>query len=510
MDNGIAKVARGAGVIFLGAIVLYVFRFFYKLLVSRYLGPENFGLFSLGLMVVNISALLATIGLNNGIVKFIAQYNSLGDQERVKGTLIATLKISGFISSIVLILLVAFSSFIANDIFHNPKFRWILVIMALSIPAFTILKLIGKAFTAFKKPEYNIYTNTFGKESISLLLVGIAIVAGGSVFSISLTFLLSSFLALAIAFFFLRRISPLFRPEVKAIPGYGKLLHFSLPLFLSAIFIDIVSWTDTFMLGYFKDAATVGIYNIALSLSGTVIIFLATFSSIFFPIIAELKANQKVNEIAAIFSVVVRWIFFLSLPFFLLLILIPSPIINHLFGEEYLPAALSLIILLGGTFTSVMSGPTEEVLKTFERLKFILSLNVSVALLNVILNVVLIPLYGLVGAAIATATAIMLREVIFLWETKRLLKFHYQGKYYLKYITSGIISFGFGYFYLRQTDTFSFIELITFSVIFFMIYFTSALLLRAITKEDQQILLAIEHKLGVNLGWIKRIMKRFM
>ena len=86
MNSGISKVARGAGIIFLGAFVLYIFRFCYKLLVSRYLGPEDFGLFSLGLMIVNISSLLATVGLNNGIVKFIAHYNGLGDKERVKGT----------------------------------------------------------------------------------------------------------------------------------------------------------------------------------------------------------------------------------------------------------------------------------------------------------------------------------------------------------------------------------------------------------------------------------------
>ncbi|MBI2102878.1 oligosaccharide flippase family protein [Candidatus Woesearchaeota archaeon] len=510
MDSGISKVARGAGIIFLGAFVLYIFRFCYKLLVSRYLGPEDFGLFSLGLMVVNISSLLATVGLNNGIVKFIAHYNGLGDKERVKGTLIAALKTSGIISSIIVIILVSFSPFIAEQVFHNQKLRWILLIMVLSIPAFTMLKLIGKAFTAFKKPEYNIYSNTFGKESISLFLVGVIILIEGSVLSISITFLVSALLALIIAFFLLNRVSPLFQSNVKPIPEYKELMRFSLPLFLSAVFIDIVSWTDTFMLGYLADATAVGIYNIALSLSGTAIIFLATFSSIFFPIIAELKANEKVDEIAALFSVVARWIFFTSLPFFLLLVLSPSSIIKYLFGEEYLPAALSLIILLGGTFASVMSGPTEEVLKTFERLKFILSINISVALLNITLNIVLIPLYGLMGAAIATATAIFLREVIFLFETKRLLKFHYQGKYYLKYIASGIITLGLGYSYLQYAGTLSFVKFMLFSIFFISIYFLSALFLRAIAVEDQQILLAIERKFGIDLGKAKKIVKRFM
>ncbi|MBW3021840.1 oligosaccharide flippase family protein, partial [Candidatus Woesearchaeota archaeon] len=135
MSNKVlGEVAKGAGIIFLGTLFAYLFKFIFRILVSRFFGPENFGLFSIGDMLLNIGLLLSLLGLSSGIVKFISHYFALGHTEKAKGAFFGSLKISIILSIIISGLFIIFAKEIAILIFNNSDLVNILIVFSLTIP----------------------------------------------------------------------------------------------------------------------------------------------------------------------------------------------------------------------------------------------------------------------------------------------------------------------------------------------------------------------------------------
>jgi O-antigen/teichoic acid export membrane protein len=508
----IKKIARGAGILLLNGFVLYAIRFIYRIITSRYLGPEDYGLLSLGVMVAGMFAFLSPIGTNTGITKFVAHYNGLKDKERIKGTIISVLKISFIISIIASMILILFSSSIAVNIFHNISFKPILIVFAISIPFWTLIQIVGKTLIAFKKPEYMVISSTFGRELSLLLIVGSIILFGGTLIHISIAFIIALIIGVVIGFFLLeKKVFPLIRGKIKYVTQYKELISFSFPLFLSTFFINIMSWIDTFFLGYFTNLTSVGIYNVALPLASSIVLFLGSFSKMFFPIISEIHAKKSEEDVSKIFIVIARWIFMLSFPIFIFFILFPKSIINLFFGHAYLEGHMALVILVIGYFVQVITGPSIEVLKTYEKVKIIFYINTSVAIMNVVLNIVLIPIYGMLGAAISTSLALVVRELFIVYHVKRLIGFKYPFPLYIKYFISGIVPIPLVFIVFNLTKILHpLLQMIILFCMFFTLYIGLLLIQKGLTKDDKIILLAVENKFGLKLGFVKKLLNKLI
>jgi len=275
-----------------------------------------------------------------------------------------------------------------------------------------------------------------------------------------------------------------------------------LPLFLSAAFVEILGWADTFFIGIFLDTYNVGIYNIALSLATSLNIFLGTFAKISFPIISELKANNNRNQINNIFRTASRWGFLLSLPFFLLAIILPSQIISITFGGDYAAGSTAFSILIIAFFLNVITGPTTEVIKSFSKVNIIFWTSIFTAIFNIILNISLIPSFGLIGAALATTLSFSGREIFLFFYTKRLLNMRYNKKIYLKYLLCTIFpSFLVIFFSIKSKNSTNIFQLGIIAFCFLSLYLISIILTKSITKQDIEIITKFKKK-------IRKIFKR--
>ena len=92
-EKVLQQVAKGAGLLFMGTFFVYFLKFIYRLVVSRYLGPADYGLLALGEGVLNIAFLFAILGLPSGAIKFISHYLGEKSAEKVKGTICSVFKI---------------------------------------------------------------------------------------------------------------------------------------------------------------------------------------------------------------------------------------------------------------------------------------------------------------------------------------------------------------------------------------------------------------------------------
>jgi len=185
-----------------------------------------------------------------------------------------------------------------------------------------------------------------------------------------------------------------------------SLLRQSLPfLFIASLFF-IKGWIDTIMVGIFMTESDVGIYNIALKLSGVLLIMVSAVNAIAAPKFSESFSDNKMAELKGSLRYSSAILFYTTLPLFLLLMLFPEQILS-VFGEEFRAGRLSLVILSIGSFISAICGTTSYFLQMTGNQVAMQNITFVTVILGVILNLVLIPPFGIQGAAIATAAAML-------------------------------------------------------------------------------------------------------
>jgi O-antigen/teichoic acid export membrane protein len=212
------------------------------------------------------------------------------------------------------------------------------------------------------------------------------------------------------------------QPVKKASPEYktGTWVHSALPLLFAAGMQVINAKTDTIMLGAMKGAKTVGIYSVAIRGAELITFILFSVNTVLAPTIASLYAAKDIKQLQQLITKSTRLILLFSLPIGLGLILFSHRFLL-LFGHEFTQGRTALTILSAGQLVNATLGSVNLllVMTGYER-DAALGIGIS-ALLNIILNATLIPLWGIEGAATATASSMTLWNILLaIWVYKRL------------------------------------------------------------------------------------------
>lgn len=510
-DKALKTVTKGAGIVFVGIIFGRGIGYFYRMLVARYLGPFDYGLLSLGLDVLNILAPIAILGLPVGITRYVAFYKGKQDLQRIKGVFVTSYKIiliSGLSFAITLFLL---SDWISSTIFKTIELSLILKIFAIGAP-FSILTTITVAgICSFKQMKYKVYVNDIFQKLFILTGIILSIFLGFGIIGVTLTYTVGFIGAFLLAFYFLEtKLFPLIKSKVKAISISKELLSFSGPLMFAAILWVIMGRIDTLMLGYFINPVQVGIYHAAFPTAILLLVVLTSTEMIFMPVAAELYAKNLLEELWSIFRVVTKWMFAISLPIFLIMIFFSETILRILFGAEYTSGAIVLSILAVGYFIASLVGPTGAMLLTIGKTKILLANNIIVLGIDIILNLYLIPIYGIIGAAIATAISISLWNVLTLVEIYHYTRIQPFNLVFVKPAISATISILLIYLLAKKVAISSILFLALLFFIFMILYFLLLLLSRSFEREDIMILTTLEKRLGLELKLLRRLFRRFL
>jgi len=496
-EHAIKKIAKGSLIIFLGIFLSTAAFFLYRIIAARYLGPADYGLFTLGFTILNIASIIALAGMHHSVGKFINHYLAGKEYHKAKGLIISSFAITLPLGILISILTYFSSGFLSNAIFGIMELRQIIAIFAIGIPFSVASQLLKYYFYAFKTPQHAIISESLFEKMLSLVFLFIIIFFSSSVGLLSLTYILSLIISSVAAFF-------LFNPSLKKLLGKNinasynlrKLAYFSFPLMITGLFGAAVAWTDTILIGIFMSEANVGLYNAAYVIASSLIIFWLSIGDIFYPIISELHSIRSKNSIKAVFEISSRWIFISTLPIIVIVLLFPTRLLSIFFGQAYLEAALPLAILVIGYFFTTYFGLAEQGLRTHERTSFLGIATISAFILNVAMAVILIPLYGITGAAIATTTTLLAVNSIKYMTYKKILKFGYDKKLYAKYIASCLISailfYVFRIFGLTNTPHF-----LLSVFIYFAFYIALIFLFGGLSKEDKSIIEAIKRKIGI-------------
>ena len=183
------------------------------------------------------------------------------------------------------------------------------------------------------------------------------------------------------------------------------LLRYSLPAAFATMFGSMILLTDRIFVGVFLSEEDTGVYQAISLFSVLFVTILVSINLIAAPMVARYFAANQHQELKKLYSISTKWVLHLCFPFLILIWVFPQSVIGSIYRESYVVGATTLVILAMAQLLNVLSGPVDQVLIMTGNQKDMLRITATVFVSNVIVNIVLVPIWGLNGAAVATLIA---------------------------------------------------------------------------------------------------------
>jgi len=357
--------------------------------VARILGATNYGKFSFALAFVSLFVVFYDFGLSYIVTRELSQK----EEAEEKYPAVLSLKIILGLGAFILMFLTSF--FVTTD-FAIQKVIWIL---ALYIIIDDFSEILFAAIRAYQKMEYE----ALGKilKAVLMVIIGFFVIYNfPTVESLSYSLLFTVFISLVfislIFHFFIRPLKLEWKKSV-----WKEFLTLSWPLALTAICYSVYTYLDSTMMGYWGQITETGWYNAAYKIIYTTIIPMMIISQSFFPLLSKFfqESKEKLQQVWNYHMIVM---IILAIPLITGGIILAPKIIDFIYNSDFNPAIFAfqiLIVMAGITF---LGDPFEKILIATNQQKKIFYIAVVGAITNIILNFLLIPLYSLYGAALAT------------------------------------------------------------------------------------------------------------
>jgi O-antigen/teichoic acid export membrane protein len=415
-SQDLTKTLIGGG---LGSIIIKVFGILSSLIgtmvVARLLGATNFGTYGYIISLVTILTVPAQFGLQDFLVRETAKAQAQNDWGRMKAARQWSTKVA-LISSVCLMgVAIAIIPVLEEPLQGNTAEYLIAVLL---IPTLALSYLRAASLRGLRHVILGQLPERVLRPLLAAFLVFITyavLSSNPSPMSAILAHLLAAGASFAVGALLLRRVTPHEYFKTSASPAATSIwLRSAIPLALISGANELSRQVDVVILGFFVEANSVGIYKVAVQ-GATIVAFGLSAGNIFLaPYFARMYARSNIPGLERLAYTSAAVIFAMSLPIYFLFLFFGPVIVSTLFGTEYSNAAYPLIIISTGQLVNAFTASAGIILAMcgFER-ETSRWLLLSV-LINIFLNLALIPSYGMLGAAWAAAIAIVVQNVI-LW-----------------------------------------------------------------------------------------------
>jgi len=394
------KFTGTAGVMIIGRCLAMVLGIIY----ARYLGPEQFGLYSFVLSIITMATLPAVAGLPNLLVREIANFHL----EKKWGLLKGVINWSHiYVLSISLIVMLIMSGALYFN-FFEPSVSDLLWVAIFLIPIKGLLAQQGAVFNGFRKPIWAQLPSQIITPLITLIILSVNLffyreMSAHNLLYISLFSVLFSFV---ISAFFIRKKLliklKLITEEYAAKTWHKALLPFTLIAFIGTLNTELTS----VILGFLGDIESVAYFKVAMQAVALISLGLSSINMVIMPNVARLYKEGNLEATQILLTKSVRLSCLVSLPIILVLVFFGNFFISLLFGDEYLKAYPILVILCIGQTVNVLMGSVGLVLNMTGNESKALKVLIVTLILNILLLFTLIPQYGSLGAAVAISVSL--------------------------------------------------------------------------------------------------------
>lgn len=418
------KHIRGSSLLLGGRFLSLGINFAIQILIVRYLSKADYGAWAYALSLVSLGVGVATLGLDRSITRFIPIYDEEKEYDKLWGTIAMVVGTILSISLGLILLVYGLHNLLTGTLISNEQAISLLLILVISVPIQAMDGLTMGLFAVMAKPRAIFFRKYVLGPLLRLTVVLLLVLSGAGVTFLATGFVISGALTVGLYGFFLYR----------TVRSEGLLEHFSwarldmpwrevfgftVPLLASDLLYMVMNTTDALLVGHYNGAEGVGALRVILPTAHLNQLVFTSFTLLFTPAAARLFARGDTKGISDLYWQTAAWIAVLSFPIFALTFSLSNPLTVALYGERYESSATYLTLLALAYYFNAALGFNGLTLKVFGKVRFVLWISIVAAATNLALNFLLVPIYGPLGAAIATSSTLIVHNVLKQWGLRR-------------------------------------------------------------------------------------------
>jgi O-antigen/teichoic acid export membrane protein len=332
------------------------------------------------------------------------------------------------------------AGFLADWVFNKPFLKTMFQLFSVALPFFTLMSITLWATQGFQTVKYATLVRDILRPLSNLILVFVFYLLGEQILGAVVAYIASVALGAAFALYYLTKIFPrILDRETETLYESRALFSVSGPMIIANFTQYINLWTALIVLGIFTSAGEVGIYDVASRTATLSALVLISFGGIFSPMISSLHQQGLTADLGYLYKDVSRWTFTGALVFFLVTALLAKDVMAF-FGEDFVVGWPVIVIVAAAQLFNSSVGPTARVLAMTGRQRMVMTATISSAIVAVVANLLLVPDFGIFGAAVATAAALVVSNSLSLFFVRRFLGFWPYERRYIKPLAAGAVA----------------------------------------------------------------------
>lgn len=415
---------RGSALLLVGRVVALGLSMATQVIIVRALSKTDFGAFAYALGLANAARILLSLGQGRLLSRFMAAYEEQRDYPRMFGAMFLAVGTIFATSLVAVGALYLFSdALIGTAVQSEQSVRLVLILVFLS-PLEALDQVFVSLFAVFSKPHAIFFRKFLLAPGLRLVAVLLLVVTGASVTFLAVGYVVAStagialYVGLLISVLRGRGLLHEFNVRRIVVP-FRAVFEFSIPLITGELALLSLKFGGLFVLGLYYSPVEIANYGAVFGSARLNTAVTGSFATLFLPVIARLHARADVDEMRRSYWHTAAFVAVFSFPIFALTGPLAPATTVALFGERYATAAPVLSVLSVGYYVNVVLGFNAYALQVCGRIRFLVGVNLFVALLNIGLSFLLAPRFAEVGVATANCLALVSQNVLNQWALRK-------------------------------------------------------------------------------------------
>jgi O-antigen/teichoic acid export membrane protein len=408
---------RGSSLLLAGRMLSLAVNFATQVLIVRYLSKADFAAFAYGLSLVSLGESLAVLGLDKAISRFLPIY----DEQRAYGKVVGTLvMVAGTVLSLGLaFLLLAFGlhGFATGELGGRSQAVAVVLILVCLSPIQALDDVLIGTFAVLARPRAIFLRKYVLAPGLRLAAIALIVLSHSGVQELAVGYVAAGALGVCVYLVMLvqvlradRLLTHLHRRSLRF--PVREVFGFALPLVTVDLLFVIMNTTNVWMLQHFGSAGDVADYRVVQPAAHLNVLVMTSFALLFTPIAARLFARGDRTGIRELYWRTAAWIAVFSFPVFALTFASAHELVVAVFGERYAGSAPILALLAVGYYFNAALGFNGLTLRVYGLVRYTVLISAVAAVANLVLNLLLIPPYGAIGAGVGTCATLVFHNVL--------------------------------------------------------------------------------------------------
>ncbi len=417
-----SRAVKVAGVIFTGKILSFILLAASFIIVVRILGPSTYGVYTLAIAVTGFFDAVGNFGIGTALNKFVTEYKNKNDYKRMGDAIsngLAIILITGTILTIATFLT---SPFFAVQALHSPQYTYVIEIASISILIMMLFGAVNGALVGFgngKQIAVSLIIVSIIQSALSIILALLGFGSLAPIFALIFAYLIG-FVA-EIYYILIKNKIPFIKPTYM---GIKRLFNFSVPIAAANFMRVVMSNAALIILGIFATAFVIGNFGVASKTGFLINIITDSVSiSLISAFSSSLINDSNKRNTGRIFSYSVYLSYLVASPMLFAVMVLSKPISYTAFGSAYTLSPLYIAIFGLGFFIGIFGIYASQLLISASMLRSLLKYNIIISISQILLALILIPIFGGLGAAITIFLATpLITSILFAIPMRRTFK----------------------------------------------------------------------------------------